>query len=68
MWQEIKMVRYGFMQENHLETRMFFCASTEKKVMVLSWHGFKGFGLNKNDFDNLKWEDEPLEVFITLND
>ena len=29
---------------------------------------FKYFGLNENDFDNLKWEDDPVEVFITLQD
>ena len=26
------------------------------------------FGLNKNDYDNLKWEDEPLEVFVNVKD
>ena len=26
------------------------------------------FGLNENDYDNLKWEDEPIEVFINLED
>ena len=29
---------------------------------------FKDFGLNENDFDNLKWEDEPVEVFINMED
>lgn len=29
---------------------------------------FKYFGLNENDFDNLKWEDEPVEVFINMED
>ena len=29
---------------------------------------FKYFGLNENDFTNLKWEDEPVEVFINLED
>lgn len=29
---------------------------------------FKYFGLNENDFTNLKWEDEPIEVFINLKD
>ena len=43
-----------------------FCASTEKRVMVLSWYGFKGFGLNENDYVNLKWEDEPVEVFLNM--
>ena len=25
-------------------------------------------GLNKNDYDFLKWEDEPVEVFINMED
>lgn len=29
---------------------------------------FKYFGLNKNDYANLKWEDEPLEVFVNMKD
>ena len=29
---------------------------------------FKDFGLNENAFDNLKWEDEPVEVFIKMED
>ena len=24
------------------------------------------FGLSLSDYDNLKWEDEPVEVFLTL--
>ena len=28
----------------------------------------KHFGLKKNDYDNLKWEDEPLEVFVNIKD
>lgn len=26
------------------------------------------YGLNENDYDNLKWEDEPVEVFLNLED
>ena len=26
------------------------------------------FGLNENDYANLKWEDEPVEVFLNLED
>lgn len=29
---------------------------------------FKLFGLNENDYANLKWEDEPVEVFINFED
>lgn len=28
----------------------------------------KCFGLNPDDFKNLKWEDEPVEVFLNLDD
>lgn len=31
-------------------------------------NNFYNFDLNKNDFDNLKWEDEPVEVFLNLED
>lgn len=30
-------------------------------------NNFYNFDLNKNDFDNLKWEDKPVEVFLNLN-
>lgn len=29
---------------------------------------FNYLGLNKKDYDNLKWEDEPVEVFLSLED
>ena len=29
---------------------------------------FSNYGLNVHDFVNLKWEDEPVEVFINLED
>ena len=35
--------------------------------MANEYH-FIDFGLTPDDFKNLKWEDEPVEVFITLND
>lgn len=28
----------------------------------------KIYGLNGNDYANLKWEDEPLEVFVNMED
>ena len=30
--------------------------------------GFLNYGLNENDYKNLKWEEEPVEVFINLED
>lgn len=35
---------------------------------LTSSYGFQDFGLNKDDYTNLKWEDEPVEVFINLED
>ena len=29
---------------------------------------FKKFGLKADDFKDLKWEDEPLEVFLNMED
>ena len=45
-----------------------FIHSIRKGVFVLTRHNFKSFGLNKNDYANLKLEDEPVEVFINMED
>ena len=29
---------------------------------------FRSFGLNKNDYKNLHWKDEPVEVFVNMED
>ena len=29
---------------------------------------FRSFGLNENDYKYLKWEDEPVEVFVNMED
>ena len=34
--------------------------------MIYKYH-FKDFGLNENDFANLKWEDEPIEIFLDMD-
>lgn len=34
--------------------------------ILLSSDSFQKFGLNVHDFDNLKWEEEPVEVFLNL--
>ena len=36
--------------------------------LINSARHFSKYGLNGRDFDNLKWEDETLEVFSTLKD
>ena len=37
-------------------------------VICLNGNYFENCNLNRNDFDNLKWEDEPIEVFLNLED
>ena len=37
-------------------------------VVFVSSYKFSKYGLNKNDYDNLKWEDEPVEVVLNLED
>ena len=29
---------------------------------------FSEFGLNENDYKDLKWDDEPVEVFVNMED
>ena len=37
-------------------------------IIIASVERFSGYGLDKNDYANLKWEDEPVEVFLNLED
>ena len=50
--------RYGY----------FLGSYRERSVAIIDEDDFKMFGLNPNDFKNLKWEDEPVEVFINIED
>lgn len=43
-----------------------FCDEPDKGVIILYPYNFDCFGLNKNDYVNLKWEDEPIEVFLNM--
>ena len=36
--------------------------------VLLSTKYFSKYGLNENDYKDLKWEDEPLEVFVNMED
>ena len=35
---------------------------------IVSALNFSQYGLNVRDFDNLNWEDEPVEVFVNMED
>ena len=45
-----------------------FIGDLTKGSIVLTGYHFNKFGLNTDDFKNLKWEDEPVEVFINMED
>ena len=36
--------------------------------IITSEDDFSNFGLNKDDYVNLKWEDNPVEVFVNMED
>ena len=36
--------------------------------IITSDDDLSNFWLNKDDFDNLKWEDEPVEVFLNMEE
>ena len=40
----------------------------ERSVAILDENDFKMVGLNQDDFKDLKWEDEPVEVFLNMED
>lgn len=36
--------------------------------LITSGSDFPHFGLNTDDYYNLKWEDDPVEVFVNIED
>lgn len=44
-----------------------FCACERGNALTISKY-FSKYGLNVRDFDSLKGEDEPVEVFLNLDD
>ena len=44
-----------------------FLPGSDGKLVVPS-RKFSQCGLNKNDYADLKWEDEPVEVFVNIED
>ena len=43
-----------------------FCGTCA--TLMVNEHYFKDFGLNPDDFKDLKWEDGPVEVFVNMED
>lgn len=44
-----------------------FYSDSERRVFCLTYN-INRFGLKHEDFDYLKWEDEPVEVFLNMED
>lgn len=40
----------------------------EYSIEIGNENDFFIYGLNKHDYTNLKWEDEPVEVFLNMED
>lgn len=43
-------------------------SNNSKIYYHLHGYSFKCFGLNPDDFKDLKWEDEPVEVFVNMEE
>ena len=37
-------------------------------IVIKAESSFELLGLNKEDYNSIKWEDEPIEVFLNLED
>ena len=44
------------------------CPEIGIEPMIGHDNNLKFYGLNENDYKDLKWEDEPVEVFINMED
>ena len=45
-----------------------WCQDKNAAPLAINKESFKNFGINIDDYKYLKWEDEPVEVFINLED
>ena len=45
-----------------------FEPASNEYCVILTDNNFEVFGLNENDYKYLKWEDEPVEVFVNMED
>lgn len=52
-----------------LRYNYIFCSPFSKGGELLACNeDLKWYHLNENDYKDLKWEDEPVEVFLNLED
>ena len=59
----------GYVARNKTDDLYFYFQKPEKLLNIwYLWNSRKYFILPKTDFPNLKWEDEPLKVEITIKE
>lgn len=69
MWQETKMVYFIFMSVIQKEHILVFWLLVGLVFVVWKKNAIlKKFGIKTDDFKDLKWEDEPVEVFVNMED
>ena len=51
-----------------IRTDTAFRGDLNKGITGLIHLNFRCFGLNEDDYAHLKWEDEPIEVFLNMKD
>lgn len=52
-----------------IRDRITFIPCREKGVLYMGRNSeLKKYGINEHDYDSLRWEDEPVEVFLNLED
>ena len=59
-------ILYLYLGKPRRDTCKFYAC--DKGSIVAKEDNFSHFGLNPEDFENLKFEDEPVEVFLNLGD
>ena len=45
-----------------------WCQDKMSHPLAINEESFKNFGINIDDYKNLQWEDEPVEVFLNMED
>ena len=72
-------VRFYVARDKNGRLYLYLCKPVRDEFLFLSSRKKSGrcmgsdsdlkmYGLNENDYKDLKWEDEPLEVFVNIED
>ena len=59
---------YLYISKPKRDHSCFLGSYRDGSAIMANEYNFKMFGLNADDFKNLKWEDEPVEVFLNMED